>query len=412
MCASVIRRLINSAPQFRQTRFDLYGKILHLQPYHHPLLVEISSDLQAMQYALEWAEKGLYTTSPNPRVGCVIVKDRQIMGCGFTQPAGFAHAEVQALLDARIKGNDVRDATAYVTLEPCSHFGRTPPCADELIKAGLTRVVAAIADPNPQVSGQGLARLKAAGIEVECPLLETAAYEMNIGFFTRMRTGKPWVRLKVAASLDGKTALHNNQSQWITGVEARADGHHWRALACAILTGIVTLLQDDPQLTVRAIPVTRQPLRIIVDSRLQTPVSAKALQNPGSGGVLIVHAMQNTEPQSRELQARLIAAGAELLYLPNASNKVDLPKLMIELGRRQINELHIEAGSKLNGSLIQENCVDELLLYLAPSLLGDARGMFELPALDDLTQQRRLHFHHIGQMGEDVRLLARFSNPL
>ncbi len=356
-----------------------------------------------MQYALEWAEKGLYTTSPNPRVGCVIVKDRQVIGAGFTQPAGFAHAEVQALLDAKAQGHDVRGATAYVTLEPCSHFGRTPPCADALINAGLRRVVAAIADPNPQVSGQGLAKLKAAGIEVECPLLETAAYEMNIGFFTRMRTGKPWVRLKAAASLDGKTALHNNQSQWITGAAARADGHHWRARACAMLTGIGTLLQDDPQLTVRAIPVTRQPLRIIVDSKLQTPVSAKALQNPESGGVLIVHAVQNPERQNR-----LIAAGAELLYLPNADNKVDLPQLMRELGKRQINELHIEAGSKLNGSLIRENCVDELLLYFAPSLLGDARGMFELPALNDLTQQRRLHFHQVGQVGEDLRLLARF----
>ena len=357
----------------------------------------ITSDLQAMQTALDWAEKGLYTTMPNPLVGCLIVKDQQLLGAGFTQPAGQAHAEVQALLDAKNNGHDVRGATAYVTLEPCSHFGRTPPCSRALIDAGIKRVVAAMADPNPQVAGQGLAQLAAAGIEVTSPLMEDAAYEMNIGFFTRMRTGKPWVRMKIAASLDGKTALHNNQSQWITGAAARADGHHWRARACAILTGIGTLLEDDPQMTVRAVPVTRQPLRIIIDSKLQTPTAAKALHNPHCGGVLIVHAVQKPEHQTR-----LCAAGAELLYLPNQHGKVDLPALMLELGRRQINELHIEAGSKLNGSLIQENCVDELLLYFAPSLLGDARSMFELPALDSLDQQRRLRFHQVRQIDTDM----------
>ncbi|PRC95056.1 Riboflavin biosynthesis protein RibD [Solimicrobium silvestre] len=356
-----------------------------------------------MQIALEWAEKGLNTTTPNPRVGCVIVKNQQIIGAGFTQPAGQAHAEVQALRNATANGYDVRSATAYVTLEPCSHFGRTPPCADALVNAGLKRVVAAILDPNPQVAGRGLERIRAAGIDVECPVLEDAAHEMNIGFFKRMQTGKPWVRMKAAASLDGKTALHNNQSQWITGAEARADGHHWRARACAILTGIGTLLEDNPQLTVRAFPVTRQPLRIIVDSKLQTPTSAKALNYADSSGALIVYAVPNPEQQ-----ARLIAAGAELLYLPNAHGKVDLPALMLELGRREINELHIEAGSKLNGSLIREGCVDELLLYLAPSLLGDARGLFDLPALDDLTQQTRLRFRQIQQIGEDLRVLARF----
>lgn len=356
-----------------------------------------------MQCALEWAEKGLYTTAPNPRVGCVIVKNQKLLGAGFTQPPGLAHAEIQALQNAKENGHDIHGATAYVTLEPCSHYGRTPPCANALIDAGLKRVVAAIADPNPQVAGQGLAKLKAAGIEIECPLLEEAAYEMNIGFFNRMRTGKPWVRLKTAASLDGKTALHNNQSQWITSPIARADGHHWRARACAILTGIGTLLEDDPQLTVRGIPIIKQPLRVIVDSKLQTPPAAKALRNPESGGVLIVHAIQKAEHQTR-----LIAAGAELLYLPNAEGKVDLPKLLLELGRREINELHIEAGAKLNGSLIQENCVDELLIYFAPSLLGDGRSMFDLPALEDLAHQRRLRFHQIQQIGEDLRLLARF----
>jgi diaminohydroxyphosphoribosylaminopyrimidine deaminase/5-amino-6-(5-phosphoribosylamino)uracil reductase len=294
----------------------------------------------------------------------------------------------------------VHGATAYVTLEPCSHFGRTPPCADALIEAGIKRVVAAILDPNPQVAGRGLERLKVAGIEVQSPLSEQAAFELNIGFFKRMRTGTPWVRMKTAASLDGKTALHNNQSQWITEEPARADGHHWRARACAILTGIGTLLEDDPQLTVRAFPATRQPQRIIVDSKLQTPVTAKALQ----GGALIVHAQHNPEQQ-----AKLIAAGAECLYLPNAHGKVDLPQLMRELGRREINELHVEAGSKLNGSLIREDCVDELLVYLAPSLLGDARGMFELPALTDLSDIQQLYFHQVTQIGADIRLLARFK---
>ena len=358
-----------------------------------------------MQSALICAQQGMYTTMPNPRVGCVIVKDQTIIGRGHTQPAGQAHAEIQALRDAQANGHDVRGATAYVTLEPCSHFGRTPPCCDALISAGLGRVVAAMADPNPLVAGRGFEKLKAAGIAVEYPLLEDAAYEMNIGFFTRMRTGRPWVRMKSAASLDGKTALHNNQSQWITDVEARTDGHHWRARACAILTGIGTLLEDDPQLTVRSFPVSRQPLRIIVDSKLQTPTAARALHNPGTGGVLIVHAVQKPEHQTR-----LIAAGAELLYLPNPEGKVDLPKLMLELGRREINELHIEAGSKLNGSLITENCVDELLLYFAPSLLGDARGMFELPAINHLDQRHRLRFHEVRQIGEDLRILARFAH--
>ena len=357
-----------------------------------------------MQIALAWAHKGLNTTMPNPRVGCVIVRDQQVIAAGYTQPAGFAHAEIQALLQAEEHGHDVRGATAYVTLEPCSHFGRTPPCADALIKAGLARVVIAMQDPNPQVAGQGIARLIAAGIEVHYPVLEQAAHELNIGFFKRMQTGTPWVRMKAAASLDGKTALHNNQSQWITGADARADGHLWRARACAILTGIGTLREDDPQLTVRGIPgelqPLRQPLRIIVDSQLQTPVTARAL----IGGACIVHAIRQPE-----LEARLIAAGAELLYLPNADGKVDLPGLMKELGRREINELHIEAGSKLNGSLIREGCVDELLLYLAPTLLGDARGLFDLPALTELTKKIPLRFHQVTQIGTDLLILARFQ---
>lgn len=362
--------------------------------------MEITDDLQGIRHALNWAEKGLFTTTPNPRVGCVIVKDRNIVGEGHTQPAGQAHAEVQALNDAQARGFDVRGATAYVTLEPCSHHGRTPPCADALIRAGVARVVSAIADPNPLVAGEGLARLQAAGIEVACGVLEDEAREMNIGFFSRMQRGKPWVRMKAAASLDGKTALHNGRSQWITGQAARDDGHWWRARACAILTGIGTVKADDPQLNVRAVDTPRQPRRIVVDSRLEISPDARVLQG---GGTWIVTAQSNPEKE-----ALLRGLGAEIITLPNAQGKVDLPALMLELGRRQINEVHVEAGVKLNGSLIRENCVDELLLYLAPSLLGDAQGMFDLPALDTLDGKRILSFHEVKQIGADLRILARF----
>ena len=357
-----------------------------------------------MRLALAWAEKGLYTTSPNPRIGCVIVAGGQVIGAGVTQAAGQDHAEVQALANAAARGNDVRGATAYVTLEPCNHHGRTPPCSDALVRAGLGRVVAAMTDPNPLVAGQGLAKLAAAGIEVANGLLADEAREMNIGFFSRMERGKPWVRMKSAASLDGMTALHNGRSQWITGQAARDDGHAWRARACAILTGIGTVRTDDPQLNVRAVDTPRQPRRIVVDSRLEISLDARVLQG---GGTWIVAAVANPEKE-----AQLRALGAEVILLPNGEGKVDLPALMLELGRRQINELHVEAGSKLNGSLIREGCVDELLLYLAPALIGDAQGMFGLPALADLDHQYRLRFHAIQQVGGDLRILARFNNVI
>lgn len=363
--------------------------------------MDIFSDLQGMGRALELASNGLFTTTPNPRVGCVIVKDRQVIGEGYTQPAGQAHAEVQALNDASTRGLDVRGATAYVTLEPCSHHGRTPPCADALIRAGVARVVAAIADPNPLVAGQGLAKLQAAGIDVACGVLEDAAREMNIGFFSRMQRGKPWVRMKAAASLDGKTALHNGRSQWITAQAARDDGHWWRARACAILTGIGTVNEDDPQLNVRAVDTPRQPRRIVVDSKLQINPNARIL---AGGGTWIVAAQPDPEKE-----AQLRGMGVEIILLPNSQGKVDLPALMLALGRRQINELHVEAGFKLNGSLIREGCVDELLLYLAPSLLGDAQGLFDLGALDNLDGKRSLSFHEIKQIGADLRILARFN---
>lgn len=354
-----------------------------------------------MRLALAWAEKGLYTTSPNPRIGCVIVADGQVIGAGVTQPAGHNHAEIEALADAAARGIDVRGATAYVTLEPCNHHGRTPPCSDALVRAGLGRVVAAMTDPNPLVAGQGLAKLEAAGIAVATGVLAEQAYEMNIGFFSRMVRGKPWVRMKSAASLDGMTALHNGRSQWITGQAARDDGHAWRARACAILTGIGTVKSDDPQLNVRAVATPRQPRRIVIDSRLDISLDARILQG---GGTWIVAAVSNPEKE-----AQLRALGAEVILLPNGEGKVDLPALMLELGRRQINEVHVEAGSRLNGSLIREGCVDELLLYLAPSLIGDAQGMFGLPALADLDHQYRLRFHEVKQLGDDMRILARFN---
>ena len=363
--------------------------------------VNILDDSDGMRLALQWAAQGMYTTAPNPRVGCVIVRDGRVIGAGVTQPAGQDHAEVQALKDALARGNDVRGATAYVTLEPCNHHGRTKPCSEALVRAGLGRVVAAMDDPNPLVAGQGMATLAAAGIEVASGILAQQAYEMNIGFFSRMRRGRPWVRLKAAASLDGMTALHNGQSQWITGAEARADGHAWRARTCAILTGIGTVKADDPQLTVRAVATPRQPRRIVVDSHLEISPAARIL---AGGGTWIVAAAGDAEKE-----AALRAAGAEIILLPNGAGKVDLPQLMQELGRRQINELHVEAGAKLNGSLVREGCVDELLLYLAPALLGDAQRMFALPALAQLAHKHVLKFHEVTQIGDDLRILARFN---
>ncbi|MGV3655134.1 MAG: bifunctional diaminohydroxyphosphoribosylaminopyrimidine deaminase/5-amino-6-(5-phosphoribosylamino)uracil reductase RibD [Noviherbaspirillum sp.] len=364
--------------------------------------VEIRNDEEGMALALQWAEQGMFITTPNPRVGCVIVREGRVIGAGHTQPAGGPHAEVQALRDAAARGQDVRGATAYVTLEPCSHYGRTPPCADALVEAGLARVVYAVGDPNPVVAGQGAERLRAAGIEVAGGILARQAQELNIGFFKRMREGKPWVRMKAAASLDGRTALHDGQSQWITSQAARDDGHWWRARACAILTGIGTVAEDDPQLNVRAVPTPRQPRRIVIDSRLDIDPRARVLEG---GGTWIVAARENPAKE-----ALLRASGAEIIFLPNPHGKVDLPALMEELGRRQINELHVEAGFKLNGSLVREGCVDELLLYLAPSLIGDGRGLADLGAPVSLDHRRVLAFHDIKQFGPDLRILARFHN--
>jgi diaminohydroxyphosphoribosylaminopyrimidine deaminase / 5-amino-6-(5-phosphoribosylamino)uracil reductase len=355
-----------------------------------------------MTRALALAAQALYTTTPNPRVGCVLVKDKEIVGEGFHEYAGEPHAEIRAL---RAAGADkARGATAYVTLEPCNHFGRTPPCTENLIAAKVARVVCAMEDPNPRVAGAGFARLRETGIEVRNGLMEHEARELNIGFAKRMVEGLPWVRLKVAASLDGKTALANGQSQWITGAEARKDGHHWRARACAVLTGIGTVLEDDPQLNVRDVITPRQPTRVIVDSGLQTPPSARILSPELEGGKVLIAAATDDAAKRKSLEA----AGAEVIMLPNPSGKVDLPQLMRELGRRQFNEVHVESGFKLNGSLLRERCVDELLMYLAPTIIGNtAQGMFNLAELTDLDKRLKLALHDVTQIGPDLRVLAR-----
>jgi diaminohydroxyphosphoribosylaminopyrimidine deaminase/5-amino-6-(5-phosphoribosylamino)uracil reductase len=357
-----------------------------------------AADHRWMALALQLAERGLWTTSPNPRVGCVLVKDGVVVGEGWHEKAGQPHAEVHAL---RAAGDQTRGATAYVTLEPCSHHGRTPPCAEALITAGVSRVVAAMSDPNPLVAGKGLALLQAAGIDTACGLLENEARELNIGFVARMTRGRPWLRLKTAASLDGKTALNNGVSQWITGPDARRDGQRWRARACAVLTGIGTVRDDDPQLNVRDFATPRQPLRVVVDSKLETPLNARILRG---SSVLIAGAVTDAAKM-----AALQALGAEVLILPNAAGKVELKDLLEELGRRGINEVHAEAGFKLNGSLLREGLVDELLLYLAPCLIGhQASGLFNLPELTSLSDKHLLQIRDLRRIGEDIRLIARF----
>ena len=349
-----------------------------------------------MARALQLAERGLYSATPNPRVGCVIVRDGAIAGEGWHERAGGPHAEVMALAAA---GERARGATAYVTLEPCHHHGRTPPCDEALIAAGITRVVAATLDPDPRTAGQGVARLRSAGMAVETGALEHAARALNRGFISRVTRGRPWLRMKIAASLDGKTALLNGKSRWITGEAARNDGHHWRARACAIMTGIGTVRDDDPQLTVRGVATSRQPLRVVIDSRLELRPDARILEG---GGVLVACAVDD-----RAKALKLRNRGAEIVVIPNAAGKVELPALMHELGRRGINELHVEAGYQLNGSLLNEGCVDELLLYFAPCFIGDrARGMAALPELTDLAARLDLRIESTCMLGADIRILA------
>lgn len=360
-----------------------------------------AGDSEKVAHALRLARQGLWLTQPNPRVGCVLADSAgQVLGEGHTQKAGGPHAEVMALRDASAKGRNTKGATAYVTLEPCSHHGRTGPCCDALVAAGVARVVASIADPNPLVAGQGFERLRAAGIEVAIGLGAAESRELNIGFFSRMIRKTPWVRMKAAASLDGTTALANGASQWITSEAARADGHAWRARACAVLTGIGTVLEDDPQLDVRLVDTPRQPHAVLVDSRLELPLNAR-LFIPGRK--LFVY----TATQDAARQAALEARGATVIALPGPSGKVDLAAMLRDLGQREINELHVEAGFKLNGSLVREGLVDEFLVYLAPRLLGPGLGIAALGPLSELSQGVSLQFQSAEPVGPDLRILAR-----
>lgn len=354
------------------------------------------ADYEYMARALHLAERGLYTTSPNPRVGCVIVRDGAVVGEGWHERAGEAHAEINAL---HMAGTAAQGATVYVTLEPCSHYGRTPPCAKALIEAGVARVVVAMRDPNPLVSGEGITMLQLAGIRVDQGLLESQAHELNIGFVYRMTCGRPWVRLKTAASLDGKTALDNGISQWITGEDARRDAHRLRARSCAVLTGIGTVLADDPRMNARAVETTRQPLRIVLDSKLAMPPTAKILKE---GKTLIV-----TGNHDHEKMDALWNAGAQMLILPLEKGRVDLGRMLDELVKRELNEIMVEAGRTLSGAFLQAGLVDELVVYLAPLLLGDkARGMFDLPGLSDMAGRRELCIKDVTMVGRDMRIRA------
>jgi diaminohydroxyphosphoribosylaminopyrimidine deaminase/5-amino-6-(5-phosphoribosylamino)uracil reductase len=359
------------------------------------------ADHQYMSLALRLAAQGLYTTQPNPRVGCVIVKDGQVIGRGAHLKAGEPHAEVYALREA---GEAASGADAYVTLEPCNHHGRTPPCVDALIKAGIRRVVAAMQDPNPLVAGQGLGVLRQAGIKVDVGLMEKEAVALNPGFISVMTHGRPYVRSKIAASLDGKTALSNGQSQWITGTAARQDVQHWRAQASAIMTGIGTVLADDPSMTVRLEGTSRQPLRIIVDSQLQTPLHCKMLEPEllGQSPLLIAYA---SDPN--KISEQLLAKGAQLLQLPNAQGQVDLNALLKALAQRNITEVLLEAGQGLNGAMQQANLIDEFIFYYAPKLLGGtAQNMLSMDAFTAMTQAIDLQLLDVRLVGQDIRVRA------
>jgi diaminohydroxyphosphoribosylaminopyrimidine deaminase / 5-amino-6-(5-phosphoribosylamino)uracil reductase len=360
-----------------------------------------STDTCHMAEAIRLARRGLCTTAPNPRVGCVIARGERVLGRGYHHRAGGAHAEVEAIASA---AEPVAGATAYVTLEPCSHHGRTPPCADALIGAGLARVVAASLDPNPLVAGCGLERVRAAGIAVECGLLEREALALNPGFFKRMRTGMPWVRLKLAMSLDGRTAMADGTSKWITGEAARADVQRLRAQSCAIVTGVGTVLHDDPRLDVRAAsaeeaPPMRQPVRVVVDSRLRTPAAARVI---GEAGELIVAAATRDAARERNLAE----AGATVLHLPGADGRVDLRALLGHLAEAQCNEVLIEAGATLAGVALREGLVDELVIYMAPTLMGSsARPLVDLP-LSSMEQKIGLQITDITAVGGDWRISA------
>jgi diaminohydroxyphosphoribosylaminopyrimidine deaminase/5-amino-6-(5-phosphoribosylamino)uracil reductase len=370
----------------------------------HPL-----SPLDALRLreALDLAEGVIGLTDPNPRVGCVLgTQDGRVLGRGATQEVGGPHAEVMALREAAANGHDVRGATAWVTLEPCAHHGRTPPCCDALIAAGIGRVVAAMQDPFPAVAGQGMARLRAAGVQVALAggALAEAAREINIGFFSRVLRGRPWIRLKTACSLDGRTALPNGVSQWITGPAARADGHAWRRRASVVLTGIGTILSDDPGLDVRLVPTRKQPRRAVLDSRLRIPVDAAILQRPGT--------LVYTSSNDAERQMALSAIGAEVIRLTTDRERVDLHALTTDLTVRQANEVHVEAGAALTGSWLESDAADELLMYVAPMVLGPGRGIADLLPSQDLATTRRFQFAGSEFVGQDLRLILRRIDSL
>ncbi|HSD96745.1 MAG TPA: bifunctional diaminohydroxyphosphoribosylaminopyrimidine deaminase/5-amino-6-(5-phosphoribosylamino)uracil reductase RibD [Sulfuricaulis sp.] len=360
-----------------------------------------AADAHFMARALQLARRGMYTTDPNPRVGCVIVKDGKIIGEGWHERAGEPHAEVNALNQAgKIQAHS---AGVYLTLEPCCHQGRTPPCTQVLIKAGVTRVVAAMRDPNPQVAGKGVKELESHGIRVDVGLMEKEAETLNPGFVSRMKRGRPYVRVKLAASADGRTALANGESKWITGEAARADVQKWRARSSAILTGVGTVLADDPLLNVRDIKTGRQPLRVVVDSRLRMPVTARILR--GAGKTLVI-----TASQDMALTEKLKKAGADIADMPTQQKSVDLGRLMKHLAWLEMNEVLVEAGATLCGALLRANLVDELVLYYAPQIMGNnERGMFALTPLARMADRVNLDITDVRPIGKDWRVIARVS---
>ncbi len=359
------------------------------------------SDLDYMKRALELARKARPISPPNPSVGCVIVRNDRILGEGFTQKTGSDHAEIQAIKNANANGFDIEGATVYVTLEPCSHYGRTPPCALRLIKEKVARVVVACLDPNPLVAGRGIGMLREAGIEVEAGVLQKEAWQMNAGFMTRMTEHRPWVRAKVAMSLDGFTALANGESQWITGEAAREDGRRWRCEAGAILTGLGTVMADEPSLTARVngLLQERQPIKVLLDSDLRVNP-----ENPffKEGKVLVVCAQESSDKA-----AALRQIGAEVMSMPGKDGRVDLKALMAELARREVNEVHVEAGAILTGEMVKEGLVDELLCYIAPKILGAGRSAFRLPAVEKLSDCKEWQIVETALLGNDVRMILR-----
>lgn len=362
-------------------------------------------DRRHMARAIHLAWRGLYTTDPNPRVGCVLFRDGTVVGEGWHERAGGPHAEVHALQAA---GDAARGATAYVTLEPCSHHGRTAPCADALVDAGVARVVAATVDPNPRVAGQGLERLRQAGIEVASGLLEGEAEALNPGFFQRQRAGRPYLRCKLAMGLDGRTAMASGESQWITGEAARTDVHRLRARSSAIMTGIGTVLADDPSMNVRLEgdgAEVRHPLRVVLDPRLSMPESARMLSLPGE--TLVVTAADDPKQQ-----ARLEAAGAQVMRLAGGPDRIDLHAVMGELAAREVNEVLLETGATLSGAVLQAGLIDELVVYMAPLLMGDgARGLFHLPGLERMADRVPLEIADIRAVGRDWRITATVGTP-